>query len=74
MKVNKLSLSLNKTHCLLFTRNSRSGLNLNVYNDEAPVRVANRTKFLGVILCDDLSWKHHIEKVSQKIAKGIGFI
>ena len=32
----------------------------------------NNTNFLGLIIDDDLSWKHHIIKVTSKISKLCG--
>ena len=74
IKLNKLSLNISKTHCLLFTRKKQSDLQIELKIDDTPVQLSNRTKFLGVILSDDLSWKYHVEKICQKIARGIGLL
>lgn len=34
----------------------------------------NNTNFLGLIIDDDLSWKHHIIKVTSKISKLCGIM
>ena len=34
----------------------------------------NETKFLGVIIDNELNWSPHIMYISNKIAKGIGII
>ena len=36
--------------------------------------IVNKTKILGVILDDRLTWKDHISHISQKLAKSIGII
>ena len=74
IKINKLSLNINKTHCLLFTRKSRNNLQLNIVIDGFPIELSNKTKFLGVVVSEDLNWKYHIEKITLKIAKGIGLL
>ena len=34
----------------------------------------NVTKFLGVLIDENLSWKQHINNVSTKISKSIGIL
>ena len=46
-----------------------------------PIQINNQqigemthTKFLGVIVDNELSWKHHIGYIHNKISKGIGIL
>ena len=38
------------------------------------IECVNKTNFLGLIIDDDLSWKHHIIKVTSKISKLCGIM
>ena len=42
--------------------------------NNVPIQEVENTKFLGVIIDDDLNWSNHISYINSKIAKGIGFI
>ena len=70
-KVNKLSLNLNKTNYILFTKKSKFTDNrIHVKIDNVPIRKVKQTKFLGVIINDNLSWEDHIITIKGKISKG----
>jgi hypothetical protein len=75
LRSNKLSLNVNKTHYMLFTppkKNDDILINLNI--EGSCIEKVYQTKFLGVILDKDLSWKPHIAYVKGKISKNIGII
>ena len=74
LQVNKLSLNIDKTHYMLFKGNKTLNSNILIEIDGKPIQKVNKTKFLGVIMDDKLTWKHHIEYISSKISKGIGII
>ena len=42
--------------------------------NEESIKQDVKTKFLGVILDDRLSWSYHINYIKKKIAKGIGIV
>ena len=72
---NKLTLNVKKTHYIIFAR-SRKKIqvipNLKI-NNVTLNRVYN-TKFLGVTLDSNLSWKPHIQCMVQKISKQCGIL
>ena len=74
LKINKLSLNVKKTHYMVFTnkRSPASTIKLEI-NNERIVETC-KTKFLGVIIDDKLTWKEHMNYISGKIARGIGII
>ena len=74
LKVNKLSLNVSKTHCIVFTRKLKSATSLNIGIDDKIIIEVNKTKFLGVIIDKKLTWKEHISYLSSKISRGIGMI
>ena len=73
---NKLSLNVSKTHFLIFRS---SGMKKPVFNESLEIngeRIKEefKTKFLGVIVDNKLSWLYHIQYIKKKMAKGIGVI
>ena len=67
LSVNRLSLNLGKTNYMLFrSRPPDNELALTINNVVLP-RVA-ATKFLGIIIDDNLSWKPHIQSVKYKLS------
>ena len=40
--------------------------------NKVPIQQVDNTKFLGVIIDDNLNWSNHISYINSKIAKGIG--
>jgi len=56
------------------TENMISQQSLNVILNDTVLERAVKTKFLGVILDENLSWKYHIEGISKTISRNIGII
>ena len=72
VKINKLSLNIEKTNFMLFTPNGFSR-NMNCINiDGHRIEEVRQTKFLGVILDNKLNWHAHCEYICGKMSKGIG--
>ena len=75
---NKLSLNVGKTKYSLFQKPSRVDdvplklPKLSINNQE--IKRASYTKFLGVLLNENLSWKEHLKYTENKIAKSIGLM
>ena len=40
--------------------------------NNVPVKQVSHTKFLGIHIDENLSWNVHVEKLSKKVASGIG--
>uniref|UniRef100_A0A8C6NXU7 Reverse transcriptase domain-containing protein n=1 Tax=Nothobranchius furzeri TaxID=105023 RepID=A0A8C6NXU7_NOTFU len=70
--INRLTLNLNKTNFVLFHDKKNSGVSLEI-NGIAIQRV-KETKFLGVLIDEDLTWKSHISYIKCKIAKSLGVL
>jgi len=74
-KLNKLSLNIKKTNFILFkTRNSKNLYDLKLSIDGIDIDRVIKTKFLGVIVNETLTWTDHIRMVKQKVSKSIGII
>ena len=72
LSCNKLSLSIGKSCYLKFSF---------VKHKQVVVKMAKRplehkkvAKYLGVLIDENLSWKHHIDNINLKIRRGIGMI
>ena len=74
LKVNKLSLNIKKTHYMIFRKRKKDSLNVKLSIDGELINEVDKTKFLGVLIDNKLTWKQHIAYVSGKIARGIGMI
>ena len=72
-KVNKLSLNIGKTNYIVFG-NKNSTINAQVYIENNAITEVKHTKFLGVLLDNDLSWNKQILTVENKVSKGIGLL
>ena len=63
-KCNKLSVNIKKTNYVIFKPRQKkftSSICLSV--GDKPLQQSNLTKFLGVNIDDNLTWKHHISYV-----------
>ena len=76
-----LSLYVSKSNFIIFhpyQRKLHREVNLKILdnNSEQLVSLERKTyvKYLGVLIDENLSWKHHINYISTKISKGIGII
>lgn len=71
--VNKLSLNLEKTNFMKFSNRGRdTGASINI--DGIEINRVRKTKFLGVILDENLCWKSHIHYTKAKISKTIAML
>ena len=75
LQINRLSLNLNKTHFILFQRKRvRVSMSIDVIIDNVKIDMVERTKFLGVIIDQNLSFQGHINYIKGKVARGIGIL
>ena len=77
-KANKLSLNADKTKYVFFHKTRISDylpLQLpTLYIDAYKIKRVYFTKFLGVMLDENLTWKEHIELIESKMSKNIGIL
>ena len=78
LRANKLTLTMTKTEFMLIgSRQRLSTLTESAtfaINDFQVSQVRRTAKSLGVTIDDRLDWSGHIEKVTKKVASGIGAI
>jgi len=74
LKANKLSLNVKKTKYIVF-RQPKHILTTNlILVDGVEIEQVSSTKFLGIEIDSDLTWKIHIHKLESKLASIIGVI
>ena len=70
---NRLSLNLEKTIVMSFSMNKNLP-NPTIYFENNSFTVTNQTKFLGLIIDDQLKFSSHLQLVSLKLSKTVGII
>ena len=58
---NKLPLNVVKTHYMIFTARNKTATDLDVKTNEVRIERVYETKFLGVLVDSQLTWKQHTE-------------
>jgi exonuclease III len=75
LNVNKLSLNVNKTHCMIFHKSrQKCQVSKSVYINNVKIECVNKTKFLGVILDSKLNWNFHVKHITSKLSKCVGIM
>ena len=70
--VNSLSLNVEKSNYILFrTKNKKRDFDGKIKMENRDVKQVSYTKFLGVIIDENLDWNMHIKHVLLKLASGI---
>ena len=72
---NRLSLNVSKTEFIIFKpprKNLKERITLKL--NGVTLYESNTIKYLGIIMDDRLTWKHHISELSKKLSKSIGVI
>ena len=74
LKSNKLHINVNKTVAMLFhTRQKRVNIDENlIVIDGNIIPLSTKTKFLGINIDNNLTWRAHINYITTKISKGVG--
>ena len=47
---------------------------MNIILDDVSLERVNSTKFLGVIIDENLTWKNHIDAISKTMSRNIGML
>ena len=76
LKVNKLTLNISKTHFIIFkSKKKKENLNFSeIKVDGEKIKRVQSTKFLGVLIDENLNWKHQITYVMNQISKTVGIM
>ena len=81
LTANKLSLNVKKTHYIIFhpyQKRLNYGVNIKILdscvNKYFNLERKEYDKYLGVMIDNHLSWKHHINYVAPKMSRNIGIV
>ena len=81
LTANKLSLNIKKYNFVIFRPRQKKlpyQVNLKVFdhlsNSYVSLECKNYVKYLGVLIDENLTWKHHISYIASKISMSIGII
>ena len=69
LKLNKLSLNIDKTKAMLFHTPQRKIDKPKIYIENNEINYVEHFNFLGIIIDEHLCWKPHTHHVSQKLNK-----
>ena len=76
MKYNRLSLNYNKTTFFVVypkrQKNNTNNFSLTVGGHDIPF--SNYTKYLGIIIDEELSWRKHYNYIANKLSKAAGIL
>ena len=68
--INKLIVNTEKTVLLQFSGRKTFEVPMNITLDQLTVVPTHSTKFLGIHIDCDMSWRHHINNTCRKISRG----
>ena len=71
---NKLKLNFDKTHYVYFKRRKTNTNLPNLYIGNKEIIRSHTTKFLGIIIDENLGWKEHINSICIKLSRLCGII
>ena len=74
-RLNKLSLNVNKMNYILIRSHQKKLLTqIKRTNDNIPIEQTDKTKFVGIIINQNLTWTDYLSLLKNKISKNIGVI
>ena len=77
IKTNKLSVNASKTNFMMMgttRQTSKPENSIKVILDNVELSRVNKTKFLGVLIDENLTWKDHIDAISKTMSRNVGMI
>ena len=72
LKLNKLSLNIQKSKAMLFHTPTRQVQTPDLYIDAIKIDFVDEFNFLGLVLDKNLKWKSHVNFIAKKINKTVG--
>jgi hypothetical protein len=67
-KSRRLFLNFDKTYFIQISNKSKCTSNIQIKYEDKQLSLANKTKFLGLFINNDLSWKTHVECIKSKLS------
>lgn len=69
LRCNRLTLNIAKTHYLIFKKTNRDTPHFSLKLGDETIKEENETKYLGLIIQNNLNWNIHISKTINSINK-----
>ena len=69
LKMNKLSLNVNKTQYMVFTRKLNKIKDIVLRVEGQTIKRVTQTKILGVMIDEHLTWRNRVNYISKKNSK-----
>ena len=73
-RANKLSLNVNKTNFIMFNNKKQLRTDVHIVLNGTNIEQVTNTKFLGVTIDENLTWREHIKMVETKVSKSIAVL
>ena len=73
-RINKLTLNLNKTVCVLFQKNKSSTNKIQLQLGSHNISNSPETKFLGMTLDQNLNWSTHVSRLILKLNRNLNLL
>ena len=61
-------MNFDKTYSIQFSNKSKYTSDIQIKYEDKQLSLANETKFLGLFINNDLSWKTHVECIKSKLS------
>ena len=74
LKMNKLSLNVQKTKFMIFHRKQKQISELNIAINDTDIERVESFNFLGLHIHESLSWRTHTDTVKNKVSKVVGIL
>ena len=75
LNANKMSLNIEKNHYIVFSQKGKcTETEKSLCMNGLPISRVTHTKFLGVQIDSNLTWKNHIAYICNKVAKNVGIL
>jgi ribonuclease P/MRP protein subunit RPP40 len=75
LRANRLFLNISKTHFMIFGPKKKNlPKEIDMIIDGKKIDHVKSTKFLGIILDTNITWKDHIMHLTKKIARSVGIL
>ncbi len=74
LRCNQLSLNALKSKYMIFHKPQKKVEMLHLKINDTDIERVSTFDFLGLTLSENLNWKHHIDKIANKISRSIGIL
>ena len=73
LKLNKLTMNIDKSKTMLFHKRHQINT-INIKIDHKTIERVSQFSFLGIMIDENLTWKNHVNMITNKLSKIIGIL